>query len=141
LLDRVTHEELMRYLDGEVGPEERDRIEHSLGASTELQRELAVFKAMKDELQTLDLPGGESHHSVWYAVSRQLTKPLAWILVIAGSLIWAIHGIYVYLTSPHFLWEKLATSAIVIGVLILFAGVIWERYRASLSDPYRDVQR
>jgi len=53
--ERVTHEELMRYLDGEVGNEEHSRIEASVESSTELRRELAIFRAMKNDLQTLKL--------------------------------------------------------------------------------------
>lgn len=139
--ERVTHEELMRYLDGEVGPEERSRIERSVEVSTELRRELAVYKAMKDDLQTLKLTDGNHHGSIWTSVNRQLTRPIGWVLLIVGSLVWAAYGIYVYLTSPAFLWEKLTTSAIVIGVLLLFTSVIWERYREWLTDPYRDIQR
>jgi hypothetical protein len=66
---------------------------------------------------------------------------MGWLLLITGSLIWAVYGIFAYLTSPAYLWEKLVTSAIVIGILLLFASVIWERYRVWLTDPYRDVQR
>ena len=141
MLERVTHEELMRYLDGEVGPEERSRIEGSVESSTELRREIAVFKAMKDDLQTLKLTDGGHHGSVWDSVNRQLTRPIGWVLLIVGSLIWAAYGIYLYLTSPVFLLERMATSAIVIGILLLFASVIWERYREWLTDPYRDIQR
>ncbi len=139
--ERVTHEELMRYLDGEVGPEERSRIERSVERSTELRRELAVYRAMKDDFQTLKLTDGSQHGSVWDGVNRQLARPIGWVLLIVGSLVWAAYGIYVFLTSPAFLLEKLATSAIVIGILLLFASVIWERYREWLTDPYRDVQR
>lgn len=138
---RVTHEELMRYLDGEMGPEDRIRIEGSLEESTELRREVAVFRTMKDDLQTLKLTSGGHGHSVWESVSRQLTRPIGWTLLAAGSLVWAVYGVYVYLTSPVFLLEKMATSAIVIGVLLLFTSVVWERYREWLSDPYRDLQR
>jgi len=138
---RVTHEELMRYLDGEVGPEERNRIEGSVEASTELRRELAVFRAMKDDLLSLKLTDGGHHGSVWDSVNRQLTRPIGWVLLIVGSLVWAAYGLYVYLTSPVFILERMATSAIVIGVLLLFASVIWERYREWLTDPYRDIQR
>ncbi len=143
MTDRVTHEDLMRYLDGEASPDERDRIERALETSTELRRELTVYNAMKDDLQTLKLGTGDGNgrYSVWHAVSRQLSRPLAWVLIIVGTLAWAVHGIYVYLTTPIFLWEKLATSAIVVGILILLATVIWDRYRASLTDPYRDIQR
>jgi hypothetical protein len=141
LPQRVTHEELMRYLDGEVGPEERSRIEGAVDASTELRRELTVFKAMKDDLQTLKLTDGSHHGSVWDTVNRQLTRPIGWVLLVVGSLIWAAYGLYVYLTSPIFILERMATSAIVIGVILLFASVIWERYREWLTDPYRDIQR
>ena len=139
--DRVTHEELMRYLDGEVGPEERNRIESSVETSTELRRELAVYRAMKDDLQSLKLNESGPHGSVWYAVNRHLAKPLGWVLLLVGSLVWAVYGIYIYLTSPSFLWQKLATGAVGIGILILLASVIWERYRNWLTDPYRDIQK
>ncbi len=141
MADRVTHEELMRYLDGEVGPEERDRIERAMDSSTELRRELLVYRAMKDDLQTLKLTGGDRNGSVWYAVNRQLARPLGWVLLIVGSLVWAAYGIFLFATSSAFLLEKLATGAIGIGVLLLFASVIWERYREWLSDPYRDIQQ
>ena len=140
MADRVTHEELMRYLDGEVGPEERARIRAAVESSTELRRELTVFKAMKDDLQTLKLGSG-GNHSIWNAVNRELTRPLGWVLLVVGSLVWAAYGIYVYFTSPVFLLEKMATSAVVIGVLLLFASVVWERYKEWLTDPYRDVRR
>jgi hypothetical protein len=139
--ERVTHEDLMRYLDGEVGPEERGRIKRSVEGSTELRRELAVYRAMKDDLQTLKLADGKHHGSIWDSVNRQLTRPIGWVLLVVGSLVWAVYGIYVFLTSPAFLLEKMATSAVVIGVLLLFASVIWERYREWLTDPYRDIQR
>ena len=54
--------------------------------------------------------------------------------------------LYLAFESPHgYLpgvpWEKLATGAVAIGILILFASVIWERYQEWLRDPYRDVHR
>ena len=138
--ERVTHEELMRYLDGEVGPEERSRIETSVEASTEIRRELAVYRAMKDDLQTLKLNDGGPNGSVWYAVNLHLTRPLGWILLVVGALVWAAYGVYVYLASPAFLWQKLATGGVGIGILLLLASVIWERYRVWLTDPYRNIQ-
>jgi hypothetical protein len=131
----------MRYLDGEAGPEERNRIETHVEASTELRRELAVYRAMKNDIQTLRLNDGGAHGSVWYAVSRNLARPFGWILFVVGALVWAAYGVYVYLTSPAFLWQKLATGAVGIGILLLLASVIWERYRVWLTDPYRDIQK
>ena len=131
----------MRYLDGEVGPKERAQIEVSLEASTELRREIAVYRAMKDDLQSLKLNDGGSDSSIWHAVNRRLARPFGWILLVVGALIWASYGLYLFVTSAALLWQKLATSAIGIGILVLLASVIWERYRVWLTDPYRDVQR
>jgi anti-sigma factor RsiW len=131
----------MRYLDGEVGPEERSRIEASVEASTELRRELAVYKAMKDDFQSLRLTDGGSNGSVWDSVSRQLARPIGWVLIAIGALAWAAYGLWVFINSPTLIWQKLATAAVGIGILILLASVIWERYRIWLTDPYRDIQR
>ena len=43
----VSRENLMRYLDGEAAPEERARIDAAVASSTELQRDLVLFRSMK----------------------------------------------------------------------------------------------
>jgi len=131
----------MRYLDDEVGAEERNRIEGAVETSTELRRELAVYRAMKDDLRNLKLNEPHGNGSVWHAVNRQLARPFGWILIIVGCLAWAAYGVYLYVTAATLLWQKLATGGICIGILILLASVIWERYRTWLTDPYRDIQR
>lgn len=139
--EQVSRAELMRYLDAEASPEERRRVEERLGASTELQRELAIFRAMKDDLHDLSFAPHPLDDSIWAAVHRRLARPLGWTLLILGSAVWTVYGFYLYLASSTELWEKLATAAVVIGVLLLLAGVIFEQYRAWLTDPYKDVQR
>ncbi|NIR34814.1 MAG: hypothetical protein GWN02_01710 [Gemmatimonadetes bacterium] len=51
------------------------------------------------------------------------------------------YGAYLFATSSASPWEKLATGAIAIGILMLLASVIWERLREWETDPYRDVYR
>ena len=131
----------MRYLDGEVGSEERSRIEGAVDSSTELRRELAVYRAMKDDLQNLKLNDGGQNGSVWHAVNRHLARPFGWVLLIVGALVWAAYGVYLYVTSETLLWQKLATGGVGIGILILLTSVIWERYRVWLTDPYRDIKK
>jgi hypothetical protein len=58
-----------------------------------------------------------------------------------GAVVWLAYGVYTFTTSPADLWQKLATGAVVIGILMLLTSVIWERYREWLTDPYRDIQR
>ena len=44
--DRISSDDLMRYLDGELSPDERARVDAQLQRSTELQREVAIFRAL-----------------------------------------------------------------------------------------------
>jgi len=131
----------MRYLDGELTPEERARVETGLRKSTELQRELAMYAAMKNDIQDLRFHTGGQRASVWDQVNARLNRPVGWILLIAGVVIWMTYGSYVFATSSVSPWEKLGTGAIAIGVLMLLASVIWERLRELETDPYRNVER
>lgn len=139
--DPINREELMLYLDGELPPEERARVQTALDRSTELQRDLAIFRSMKADVQGLALDPGNHNRSVWDQVNVRLTRPVGWILMIAGVLAWSLYGTYLFATGPADLWEKLATGAVAIGILMLLASVIVERYREWLTDPYRDVHR
>ncbi len=141
MTEPVSKEELMRYLDGEMPPEQRVRLDAELERSTELKRELAIFRAMRTDFQGLSFDPGTYHKSVWDQVNASVTRPIGWILITVGVIVWTAYGAYVFTTSPADAWEKLATGAIVIGILTLLASVIWDRYREWGTDPYKDVHR
>ena len=138
---RVSDEELMRYLDGEVSGEERARIEVALAGSTELQRDLMVFRSLKEDLLGLSFSVRPNGRSAWDVVNRKLTRPVGWIALVAGAVLWAVYGAWVYFTYPGEILEKVATGGIGIGILLLLGSVIWEQYQRWLTDPYRDIQR
>ena len=140
MTEHVSHESLMRYLDGEAAPEERARIDAAVADSTELQRDLVVFRTMKNDLQAMTF-GLAKDQSVWGAVHRRITRPLGWILLSVGFLTWTLYGSYLYIVSAIDPWEKLVTSAIGLGILFLFGTVIYERRKEWLTDPYRNVHR
>ncbi len=137
----INRDELMLFLDGELSPEEHARVEAALQASTELQRELAIFRGLKNDFQGLSFHPGDRTRSVWDQVDARLTRPIGWLMIIVGTGAWALYGTYLFATGPADPWEKLATGAVAIGILMLLASVIFERYREWLTDPYRDVQR
>jgi len=141
MMPPVSSDDLMRYLDGEMPPEERAQVDAELAASTELRRELAMFRALKSDFQQLSFHPAEYRESVWDRVSERVTRPIGWILVAMGATAWMSYGAYVMATAPTDPWEKLATGAVAIGILMLLASVIWERYREWQNDPYRDVHR
>ncbi|TVP56821.1 MAG: hypothetical protein EA351_07280 [Gemmatimonadales bacterium] len=137
----VSRETLMRYIDGELSPAERAEVDAVLARSTELERELALYRSLHEDLSGIQLPGPDPRRSIWGAVNRRLARPMGWIFLTVGVLAWFSHVTFVYFTSPAPSWEKLATSAVGIGVLLLFATVIHDRYREWLNDPYNDIER
>ena len=136
----VSHEDLMRLLDGEVTPEERESIEGRLATSSELRREFAIYRSIKGELQDLSFV---SHvgDSVWDRIRTRITLPVGWVLAISGFVAWLAYGVWSFVTSPSVILVKLATGAVVIGILVLLAQVIWDRYKEYGTDPYRNVHR
>ena len=64
-----------------------------------------------------------------------------WVLLIGGALLSIALGVYLFVVSSVGPLEKVAVGAVVLGVLLLFATVVAERYREWRVDPYRDVQR
>lgn len=136
----VSNEDLMRFLDGELPPDEVARVEDALGRSTELQRELRIFEALRRDVGglTYDPP---PHRSVWDGVQRRLTRPVGWILFVSGAILWTLYGGWVFATSAVNPVEKLAVGALAIGFLILLGSTVSERLREFRTDPYRDIQR
>jgi anti-sigma factor RsiW len=139
--NRISPEDLMRYLDGELPPTERRVIEEGIERSTELRRELAIYQAMRRDFQELSFVPPSPDRSVWGTVHRRLARPLGWLLLVGGAAVWLAYVAYMFVLSPVAPWGKIAIAAIVVGFLFLLASVIADRYREWLTDPYRNVHR
>lgn len=136
----ISHDELMRYLDGELGPERAREVEAALETSTELHREYVIFRRMKTDLKDMGAVM-RPERTVWDAVNRRLTRPVGWVLFLVGATIWVAYGVYTYLTGAVALWEKLATSAVVVGLAMLLVSALLDRWRDLKTDPYKEIER
>lgn len=136
----ISHDELMRYLDGELTPERARAVEEALETSTELRREYVIFQRMKADLHEMGAQM-QPERTVWGAVNRRLTRPLGWVFFLAGAVIWTAYGVYTYLTGAEALWEKLATSAVVVGLGMLLISALVDRWRDLKTDPYKEIQK
>ncbi|MSR36597.1 MAG: hypothetical protein EXR95_08140 [Gemmatimonadetes bacterium] len=72
--NRVSSDDLMRYLDGEMPAGERHALEAEVKRSTELRRELAIWQAMQRDFQGLSFAPPSRDGSVWGTVNRRLTR-------------------------------------------------------------------
>lgn len=136
----TSREELMRFLDGEAAPEERAEVESRLESSSELRREFAVYKAMKEGLRDLSL-AAPAFDSSWDRIRTRITTPMGWLLVGSGLVAWVAYGLWVFFTSPASTVVRIASGGVVIGILVLLANVIWDRCKEYRTDPYRHVHR
>ena len=138
---KVSNEDLMRYLDDELDPDDRARVETAIETSTELAREFAIFRAIQNDVADLSFSPQRHGDSVWDSVNRKLTQPIGWILFTAGILIFSIYTAYVFTTSDVNVWEKVGVGGVVIGFLMLLASTVYERMREYKTDPYRHIER
>ena len=78
----------------------------------------------------------------WDQVDARMIQRISWISLIVGFIILTTYGAYVFLTDLEVdSWEKWGAGLLWAGILTLFTTVIWERYKESGNDPYKDVQR
>lgn len=136
----IGHDELMSYLDGELGPERVRAVEEELERSTELRREMHVFRSMKDDLGEMGARMS-TRRTVWGEVNRRLTRPVGWILFVVGALAWIAYGTYTYLTGADAMWEKLMVSAVAVGLALLLTSAFVDRHRDLKTDPYKEIRR
>ena len=71
-----------------------------------------------------------------------MTNRVGWVSLIVGFIILITYGAYAFLTDLEVGgWEKWGTVLLWVGILLLLATVIWERYKESGNDPYKDVRK
>jgi anti-sigma factor RsiW len=136
----VSHEDLMRYLDGELPPDARARIATHIEGCTECNREYVVFEAMKNGFRSM-LAGNGVGPSLWASVSRRLVQPTAWLLIVAGAAGWVAWGLYAWFISPEHFLLKITEGFVVLGLALLLAIAVGDRLRDLKTDPYREIQR
>ena len=79
---------------------------------------------------------------MWDQVNAKVTKRVGWISLIVGWIILTAYGAYAFFGDLKVdSWEKWGAGLFWAGILALLASVIWERYKESGNDPYKDVQR
>ncbi|MCE2455778.1 MAG: hypothetical protein J4G12_08210 [Gemmatimonadetes bacterium] len=139
--DQISKDDIMRFLDGEMTPEESGEFKARMAESTELKREVELYRKMREELRELPLRSKSRAASAWDKVGHRLERPVGWIFLIAGTVAWLSYSAYTFAASSADLFEKLSVAAIVIGSLTLLASIIYKRLRQWPRDQYRDVER
>jgi len=134
---------LMGYADGELGAEDRARVEEALAKDPELRRELAELKRLKEATIGIDSVTDAEVEAFWGTVYNRLERRAAWVLLLAGFAGVVGAGCYLFFTHEWAHWSvKLAGASGLLGTTLLVWSVWRERRRALRHDRYsREVQR
>jgi anti-sigma factor RsiW len=130
-------EALHAYADGELLPEEARRVETHLERCTECLREVTLIHSIGGAMRTMNPP--RRRGSAWEGVHRRITRPVGWILLVAGVLLWAGLAIFSWFRQELTL-EWLAATAFGVGLAMLTIGIAYDQYREWKQSPYKDIE-
>jgi hypothetical protein len=133
------HELLGAYADAELDAAQTARVAEHLTKCTECARELALIRSMGGAMRTM--VNSTERRGVWDAVHRRLSRPIGWLLILAGLAVWTTLAVLEWYRSRELTWEWMAGSAVLIGVVLLAVGIGYEQYREWKETRYRDVMR
>jgi len=139
------HVLLMGYLDGELGPEERRRIEEALSADAALRAELAEMRAFARLMGGLgvDEKSDAALNLFWGGVYNRLERRTGWFLLLGGLFgLLALLAALFFASATTPLGVKVAVAALGLGSSVLLGSVWREQARAARHDRYsREIIR
>ena len=137
------------YVDGELTPEQRERLESHLSACDACKRELAEVRALKKELDMIKFtePTDEQLERYWSGVYNRLERGAGWVLFSIGAIVLLCYGgfklVEQVVRDPAVAWwVKGGVLALVFGLAILFVSLLRERLAVRKVDKYsKEVER
>jgi anti-sigma factor RsiW len=138
-MNRHPHDLLGAYADGELDAAQTARVAEHLTKCTECMRELTLIRSMGGAMRTMVNSTGS--RGVWDAVHRRISRPIGWVLILAGAAVWAVLLVLEWYRGRELTLEWVAASAFVSGIVLLAVGIGYEQYREWKETRYRDVIR
>lgn len=132
-------ERLSAYADGELPAEEARRVEQHLRGCTECARELTLIRTMGGAMRSI--AAEPPRRSVWDAVHRRITRPIGWLLFVAGVIVLGVLALIEWFREGAFDLEWFATTAVGVGLALLVVGIGYEQYQEWKTSPYKDIQQ
>jgi len=130
--------QLSAYHDDELTAKEAAGVERHLRTCTECSRELAIMRRLGGAMRSMSEDRATT--DVWSGVYSRITRPVGWLLLLAGVAIWAVLALIGWLRAELTL-EWAAATAAGTGLLLLAIGIGHEQYREWRETRYRDVEQ
>lgn len=139
------NELLSGYIDGELGAEERARVEARLASDEAFRREYESMRRLAAAASSLNVrqPPEEVWDTFLDNVYNRTERWTGWTLFILGAVALGAFGIYHFVVDP---WasplEKTLIATPLIGLGIVFVSVLRQRLFVRKTDRYsREVKR
>ncbi len=141
--NRMEHDG-MRYIDGEMTPEQAIEFERHLADCRTCRRsigELGRIDALAGRMRIRD-PMDSFWEGYWKSIYRRGERRTAWILVIAGVIATALFGLVeIGRNFGPVTFVKVSAAVLAAGLLLLLLSVVRERIHQKKTDRYRDIIR
>ena len=134
----------MRYLDGEMPPEERLDFEKHLEECEACRHSFESFQELQSLTRRVKMKDQTDEFWDNYRKSlyRRLERKMAWIFIIAGAIMLAGYEFYMAVGSfGKITFEKVALVVFAVGALMLLISVIRERIHQYRGDKYSKIER
>jgi hypothetical protein len=139
---------LSAYVDGELEPEEKARVEAHLATSPDSQAEVARLRQLREVTEAMILreAPAEEWEIFWLNIYNRVERGLGWLVLTLGAVVVAGYSLYQFVLSlteaPDLPWYlKGGIFAVCLGVLVLLVSVIRERIFVRRRTRYKDVIR
>ncbi len=133
------------YLDGELGPEERARVDSHAGTCDDCRQELETMRQLVSASSGIAVasPPEEVWDTVLDGVYSRLERRTGWFLFVIGAVGLVALGIYYFITEPFAsAFQKTFLAVPAVGFSILFISVLRQRLFVAKTDRYsRDIRR
>jgi len=140
---------MMGYLDDELEPNLRSKVEAHLADCPDCRKELEQFRRMKEELNMVKFkePSDAELERYWNNIYNRLERGLGWITLSLGAIILLSYGgfklVEEVVKDPEIgLLIKVGVLALVFGTVVLFVSLLRERLALLKIDKYsKEVER
>jgi len=140
----IIRETLSAYLDGELTQQQRQKVTVHLRDCEACRRVYEDFARMRDDIKHLSFP--EPTEDEWRNVmggfAFKTTRGLGWLLWVAGAVVLIAYGLYELIRDPTInVIEHVGILALILGSVLLFLTVLFERIGSYRADKYKDVEK
>lgn len=141
--EKLTPERLMAFLDGELPEDEAAEFARLLESHPEWRSEAERLATVIHGANALayKAPPEGTWDNYWEEIDSRLANRTGWLLVGGGGALVAAYGAWKILTFSQSMWVQSGLVLLLVGLLVLFLGVLRGRILELPKDRYRNIHR